>query len=126
VTFTELEPLLPSLVAVIVAVPVATAVTRPAGETVAAASLLDDQETVRPDRDAPPASATTTFAWEVSPSNSDAGAVTVTLATGGGGFTTPPPSPPLPPHATRTEHATKDPNPRDIHFIVARTQQKNG
>jgi hypothetical protein len=62
VTFTRLDPDLPSLVAVIVALPVATAVTRPADETAATASLLDDQETVRPVSEVPLASATTAFA----------------------------------------------------------------
>jgi len=46
-------PLCPSLVAVITAVPVAFAVTRPAGETLADAGLLDDHVTVRPVRTLP-------------------------------------------------------------------------
>jgi len=49
-------PLLPSLVAVIVAVPAATPVTRPLVLTVATAVLLLAQVIVRPDRELPFAS----------------------------------------------------------------------
>ena len=47
-TLTVADPLLPSLVAVIVAVPDATAVTRPSDETVATLFRFDDQEIIRP------------------------------------------------------------------------------
>jgi hypothetical protein len=43
-------PLFPSLVAVITAVPVATAVTKPVDETLACVGSLDAQVTVRPKR----------------------------------------------------------------------------
>src|SRR5438477_189356 len=45
-TATGTEALLPSLVAVMVAAPVLTAVTRPAADTVATATLLDEKVTV--------------------------------------------------------------------------------
>jgi hypothetical protein len=47
-TVTSAEPLTPSLVAVIVAWPGATAVTRPAWVTLATAALAELQETARP------------------------------------------------------------------------------
>jgi hypothetical protein len=47
-TVIEEAPVLPSLVAVIVALPSATAVTRPLAETVAIDGALDDHATVRP------------------------------------------------------------------------------
>jgi hypothetical protein len=50
VTVIEDVPLTPSLVAVIVALPGETAVTRPVNDTVAAPVLLDDQVTVGPVR----------------------------------------------------------------------------
>ena len=53
VTVTEAVPDLPSLVAVIVAVPAPTAVTVPVDDTVATALLLVVQTTVRPVRTAP-------------------------------------------------------------------------
>ncbi len=55
-TLIAAEPLLPSLVAVIVALPGATAVTTPLGETVATCDALEDQVTVRPDSVLPDAS----------------------------------------------------------------------
>jgi len=48
VTVTEAVPLFPSLVAVIVAAPAATAVTSPLGDAAAMAGLLDIQATARP------------------------------------------------------------------------------
>ena len=54
-------------VAVIVAVPVATAVTRPADETVATAVFVDDHVTVAPDITVPPASCTVATSDAVSP-----------------------------------------------------------
>src|SRR3989442_1240523 len=56
VTVIAAVPLCPSLVAVIVATPAATAVTRPLPFTVAAAVLLLAQVTVRPDSGLPLAS----------------------------------------------------------------------
>lgn len=58
-------PLFPSLVAVIVAEPGATAVTRPEAETVAAAVALDDHVTVRPVRTLPPPSRTVAVSCDV-------------------------------------------------------------
>ena len=56
VTATDAVPFCPSLVAVIVAAPTATPVTRPLPFTVAAAGLLDAHVTTRPDSAAPFAS----------------------------------------------------------------------
>ena len=56
VTLIVADPLLPSLVAVIVAVPAATAVTSPSDETEATVLLFEDQETARPVIVAPEAS----------------------------------------------------------------------
>src|SRR5438876_8072581 len=53
VTVMDDVPLLPSLVAVIVAAPRVTAVTRPLPFTVATEVLLLDQETARPERTVP-------------------------------------------------------------------------
>jgi hypothetical protein len=55
------------LVAVIVAVPSATAVTRPADETVATTVFVDDHVTVAPDITVPPASCTVATSDAVSP-----------------------------------------------------------
>src|SRR5438094_134966 len=66
---TEIDdvPLLPSLVAVIVAEPGVTAVTRPLPFTVATDVLLLDQETARPESAAPFASCGVAASWTVSP-----------------------------------------------------------
>ncbi|HSC33019.1 MAG TPA: hypothetical protein VLD17_14900 [Gemmatimonadaceae bacterium] len=58
-------PLLPSLVAVMVAEPGATAVTRPDVETVAVAVALDDHVTVWPVSTLPPASRTVAVSCDV-------------------------------------------------------------
>src|SRR4029077_20672621 len=76
-------PLLPSDVAVIVAVPTATAVTSPLPSTVATAVLLLPQVTTRPDNGLPFASLGVAVSCSVSPTTTLAGAgVTVTEATG--------------------------------------------
>lgn len=83
-------PLFPSLVAVMVAEPGATAVTRPDAETVAAAVALDDHVTVCPVSMLPPASRTVAVSCDVLPilsvaevgeidTDATAGAVTVTV-----------------------------------------------
>src|SRR4029077_6110584 len=78
-------PLLPSDVAVIVAVPTATAVTSPLPSTVATAVLLLAQVTTRPDSGLPFASFGVAVSCTVSPTTTLAGAgVTVTEATGAG------------------------------------------
>src|SRR5437773_2776571 len=76
-------PLLPSLVAVIVAEPTATAVTRPLALTVATAVLLLDQVTTRPVPVAPVESWVTAESCRVPPTNrlAEAG-LTVKEATG--------------------------------------------
>jgi len=90
VTETADVPLLPSLVAVMVAEPGATAVTRPEPDTVAAAVALDDHVTVWPVSTLPPASRTVAASWDVLPTRSvavfgatdtdaTAGAATVTV-----------------------------------------------
>jgi hypothetical protein len=82
-------PLFPSLVAVIVAEPGATAVTSPEAETVASAVALDDHVTVRSVSTLPPASRTVAVSCDVFVTRSvaelgdtetvaTAGAVTVT------------------------------------------------
>jgi len=58
-------PLFPSLVAVIVAEPGATAATRPDAETVAAAVALEDHVTVWPESTFPPASRTVAVSCDV-------------------------------------------------------------
>ena len=67
VTVIEDVPVFPSLVAVIVAAPGVTAVTRPLPFTVATEVLLLDQETVRPESAAPFASCGVAVSWTVSP-----------------------------------------------------------
>lgn len=81
------EPLFPSLVAVMVAVPGAAAVTAPLDETVATEVALVVQVTARPDRAAPPASRGVAVRVTVVPGViGEAGApVTVIEATAGGG-----------------------------------------
>src|SRR5438876_232284 len=82
-------PVLPSLVAVIVAGPAATPVTSPLPFTVANAVALLDQVTTRPGRAVPFASFGVAVSWTVLPASrlADAG-VTVTEATGTTGTTT--------------------------------------
>lgn len=76
-------PLLPSLVAVIVAVPLATAVTNPLEETVARVRSLDDHVTVRPVRTTLLASVRVVVSWCVKPTVSVADeGFTTTDATG--------------------------------------------
>src|SRR5438876_9292360 len=83
VTVIDDVPLLPSLVAVIVAEPGVTAVTRPLPFTVATDVLLLDQETARPESAAPFASCGVAASWTVSPVWTVAVAgVTSTEATG--------------------------------------------
>src|SRR5437762_14358456 len=75
-------PVLPSLVAVIVAGPAATPVTSPLPFTVANAMASLDQVTARPERGVPFASFGVAVSWTVVPASTlaDAG-VTVTVAT---------------------------------------------
>jgi hypothetical protein len=85
VTVTAELPLLPSLVAVTVAVPEATPVTTPLDETVATPVLLDDHTTVRSSTVTPFASFTVTVKAVVCPAVTLAVAgVTATLPTGTG------------------------------------------
>lgn len=87
-TVTFAEPLLPSLVAVIAAVPEPTAVTTPLALTVATFVFDEDHVTVRPVSVAPPASLVTADACVVAPiATVDAASETVTVATGAGGGT---------------------------------------
>src|SRR5207245_1360139 len=86
VTVIDDVPLLPSLVAVIVAEPGVTAVTRPLPFTVATDVLLLDQETARPESAAPFAACGVAVSWTVSPAWTVAVAgVTSTDATAAGG-----------------------------------------
>src|SRR3989442_10908792 len=83
VTVTVAVPLCPSLVAVIVAEPAATPVTRPLADTVAAAALLVAQVTTRPLRAVPLASFGVAVNWLVAPTVTPAAAgLTATDATG--------------------------------------------
>src|SRR5438552_784544 len=76
-------PLCPSLVAVIVAEPAATPVTKPLAETAAAAALLVTQVTTRPLRVVPFASFGVAVNWVVAPTVTPAAVgLTVTEATG--------------------------------------------
>src|SRR2546428_506811 len=79
-------PLWPSLVAVIVAVPVATLVTRPLPLTAATAALFDVHATPRPGSVFPAESVVTAESCTVAPTGTlvDAG-LTVTQATGSAG-----------------------------------------
>src|SRR5437660_12365187 len=83
-TVTTDVPLLPSLVAVTVAVPPsATSVTSPVGDTVITVGVLDVHATDRPVKGLPLASLSVTFSWMVPWSGSVAGAgLTTTVATG--------------------------------------------
>jgi hypothetical protein len=83
-TVTVADPVLPSLVAVMPAVPTLTAVTSPVVDTVATAGLLDNQLTARPVRTLPLASLVAAVAWVVEPITTvEAASDTVTEATGG-------------------------------------------
>src|SRR6266550_2087325 len=74
-TVTADVPLLPSLVAVTVAVPpAATSVTSPVGDTVITVGVLDVHATGRPVKGLPLASLSVTFSWRVPWSGSIAGA----------------------------------------------------
>jgi len=85
VTVTVEMPLLPSLVAVIVASPAETPVTTPVVETVAMALLLVDHVTVRPVSTLPLPSLVVAVSVVVWPTTTDAvGGATVTVATGTG------------------------------------------
>jgi hypothetical protein len=85
VTVTETVALFPSLVAVIVAVPGATALISPAPETVAAAALLVDHSTVLSSA-IPFASTVVALIVDVAPAMSDSEVGdTLTVATGAGG-----------------------------------------
>jgi len=69
VTVTEEVALSEPEVMVTVAVPLATAVTSPADETVATAVFVDDQVTAGPDITVPPASSTVAARVTVSPTD---------------------------------------------------------
>jgi hypothetical protein len=90
VTVSGSEPLCPSLVAVTVTVPAASAVTTPVGETVATVVLEEVQPTVRPVRTFPDASLSVTLICIVAPTTSDVELTeseTVATAAGGGATT---------------------------------------
>src|SRR5688572_11001302 len=81
-TVTVAVPLLPSLDAVIVTVPVLSALTRPALETTATASSLELHPTRRPGSSAPAASRTLAESCTNPPTTTfDVGGVTITLPT---------------------------------------------
>src|SRR5690242_12029298 len=86
VTVSCAVPVLPSLAAVMVALPTPTPVTRPPLDTVATAALLLLQTTVRPLNGSPPPFLRSAASWTVAPTATlaDAG-VTSTDATGSGG-----------------------------------------
>src|SRR6266511_3112258 len=82
-TVTSAVPLLPSLVAVIVALPAATPVTSAPAETVASLGALLDQLTVRPDRGLPAESNIAALSCNVAPGASvPLAGLTTTEATG--------------------------------------------
>jgi hypothetical protein len=84
VVVTFAVPLFPSLVAVIVATPFATALTRPCDETVAAAGFELDHATARPVRRLPAESASVAVSCVVCPTDIESGfGVTATVATAG-------------------------------------------
>jgi hypothetical protein len=86
VTVNPALPLLPSLDAVIVAVPAATPEIAPVAETIATAVFELCHATLRPDRLFPPASLRIAFACAVWPATMEVGlSETVTLAIGIGG-----------------------------------------
>lgn len=79
------EPLLPSLVAVIVALPAETAVTAPLEDTVAICGALETHATERPDTVAPDASRVVAVSGRVPPTMIvPLPGLTVTEATGTG------------------------------------------
>ena len=83
-TVTDAVPLFPSLVAVIVALPAATAVTTPLFETVATFGALDDHVTVRPVSTVPLDALTVAVSVALAPTASVVvGGLTVTDATAG-------------------------------------------
>src|SRR5678816_4816397 len=83
VTVTEAKADFASLLAVTVADPCFTPVTRPAEETFAMAESLDVQEMALPDSTRPSLSRSSTESWKVAPNSSDRfGGDTVTVATG--------------------------------------------
>jgi hypothetical protein len=85
VTLIDAVPVCPSLVAVMVAAPTDTAVTRPLVLTVATPRLLELHATGRPLRTSPLAARITAVACVVAPAMSeDAASVTLTVATGTG------------------------------------------
>ena len=82
VTVTDAVPLLPSLVAVMVALPFATAVTTPCDETAAAAGLELDHDTARPFSTLPAPSLSVAMSCVVCPTDIESGlGVSVTVAT---------------------------------------------
>jgi hypothetical protein len=66
-TLTVAEPVLPSLVAVIVTEPTATPLTSPLDVTVATLVLLDDHDTARSVAGAPFTSVSVTESWTLDP-----------------------------------------------------------
>jgi hypothetical protein len=86
VTVTDVVPLTPPLVAVIVVLPAATPVTNPLADTVATALFPLDQLTVCPFSTAPVESSAVAVSCTVAPTWTDAGfGSTLTLATAAGG-----------------------------------------
>jgi hypothetical protein len=83
-TVTAADPLWPSLVAVMLADPAATAVTNPALFTVATSELSDSHDTTRPERVTPFASLAVAVACVVPPTTTvEAANDTATVAMGG-------------------------------------------
>lgn len=101
------EPLCPSLVAEMLAVPALTPVTTPLVlQTVARAGLLDVQVTTRPVSTAPPASLVVAVPWVAAPTvTEEVASATVTDATAGGDAVTGPVTLPAPsPHTDAKTH----------------------
>jgi hypothetical protein len=91
VTVSVADPLVPSLAAVMRAVPLLAAVTTPVADTVATPELSDDQTMVRPVRTLPLASLGVAVAVVVAPITTEGCArVTDRVAIGGGPVTPPP------------------------------------
>jgi hypothetical protein len=83
-TVIEEVPVFPSLVAVIVALPSATAVTKSLVETLAIAGASDDHVTVRPFKTLLSASRVSAASWRLAPMTTFAdGGLTITAATAG-------------------------------------------
>src|SRR5688500_1952383 len=102
VTVTVAEPSLPSLVALISAVPARRAVTSPVDDTEATSVSLEVQVTVRPSRALPPSSFTVAVAWVLAPTATLGEAMaTLTEATGTG------PVMPSPPQASEKAEAAR-------------------